>query len=320
MMERPEISIVSPVYYAEKIVAELTRRLIDSLEPITPNFEIILVNDGSQDGSWEAIQAAGQKDSRVKGYNLSRNFGQHQAIFCGLQMSQGNYTIVIDCDLQDNPAYIPQLYETVKQGYDLVYTAKKNREHAWHKNVTAKIFNAIFNFLVDNKSEETNDRVGSLSILSRKVVDAFCSVDDYERHYLMTLRWVGFKSTTILIDHDKRFEGKSTYTWKKLINHAINGITFQSDKLLRLNITIGFIIASLALLAGLVIIALYFIQGFMSGWTSLIVTLFFIYGTILISFGIVGLYIGKIFDQVKNRPKYIVSETVNVAEKDEPKD
>lgn len=312
MIENPFISIVSPVYNAEAILDELVKRIIPQVESITSRYELVLVNDGSRDNSWEKLVELATANQNIKAINLSRNFGQHQALTCALASAKGDYVIAMDCDLQDNPKYIPELYAEIQKGYDVVYTSKKRSGHSRRKNLSAYLFNKIFNYLIDNPEETTSDGVGTLSIISRKVVDAFCAVNDYERLYLMTLRWLGFKSSTIAIEHDKRYAGKSSYTFKRLINHALNGITYQSDKLLRLNISVGFVIAIAAMFGAGIIILLYFINGFMNGWASLMVTLFFMLGTILMSIGILGLYIGKIFDQVKGRPKYVVSEKVNV--------
>ncbi|NEN23406.1 glycosyltransferase family 2 protein [Cryomorpha ignava] len=311
MIDKPLISVVSPVYRAEGIVAELVSRTKKALSEITEEYEILLVNDGSPDNSWEEIRAEANLDQRVKGINLSRNFGQHQALLCALQLSKGDYVVAMDCDLQDNPEFIPELFLEIQKGFDLVYTSKKRIGHSRNKNVFAFLFNKVFNYLIDSPQQASSSDVGTYSILSRKVVDAFCQVNDYERHYLMTLRWLGFDSSTITISHNKRKTGRSSYTFGKLLLHAINGITYQSDKLLRLNITVGFIIATVAFLAGLIIIILYFTQGFLSGWTSMIVTLFFMLGVLLISVGILGIYIGKIFDQVKDRPKFIIKEITN---------
>lgn len=314
MNVNPTISIVSPVYNAEDIVDVLVDRVLAEIENITTEYEIVLVNDGSSDESWNRIHSRAQQNVKVKAINLSRNFGQHQALTCGLQLSKGDYVVVMDCDLQENPRYILPLYQEIKKGYDIVYTTRKRLGHSYRKNIATYLFNGVFNYLVNRPNETTRGDVGTLSIINRKVVNAFCTIGDYERLYLMTLRWMGFNSSEITIEHDKRYSGKSTYTFKKLIDHAIIGITYQSAKLLKLNITVGFIIAIFALVAAAIVIAMYFISGFMNGWASLIVTMFFMLGALLMSIGILGLYIGKIFDQVKGRPKFIISESVNVAE------
>jgi glycosyltransferase involved in cell wall biosynthesis len=309
-MTNPVLSVVSPVYRAEKIVDELVHRIREEASVITDDFEIILVEDGGPDNSWEKIEENCRKDPRVKGIKLSRNFGQHFAITAGLDFAAGDYVIVMDCDLQDNPRYIPQLVGLGRQGFDVVYTMKEERRHGFLKNILTNLFNMVFNFLIENRDWKAHKNVGSYSLLSKKVVHAFRNVHDYQRHYLMVLRWLGFKSTFLQIEHESRFEGKSSYNISKLLIHAINGITSQSDKLLRINVVAGVFISLLAFISILLIVFLYFTRGFLSGWASLIVTLLFSTGVLLTSIGIAGIYIGKTFEQVKNRPKYIIDKIV----------
>lgn len=314
MPATPLISVVSPVYRAEKIVPELVRRISEEVSKITPNFEILLVEDGSPDNSWAAIETACKTDNKVKGIKLSRNFGQHHAITAGIELARGEYVVVMDCDLQDDPIYIAKLYEQAQAGFDIIYTRKAERKHSFWKNITAGIFNRIFNYLIDNKNNQASGNVGSFSMLSRKAVNAFCAVTEYQRHYLMVLRWLGFDSTYVEIEHKARFEGKSSYTLSKLLAHALNGITSQSDKLLRINVTIGIFLSLLSFLSILVIIILYFTNGFMSGWASLITVILFSTGVLLTSIGISGIYIGKTFEQTKNRPKYLIDRFLNKEE------
>ncbi len=311
MSARPLISVVSPVYRAGKIVPELARRLSEEVSKITTDHEILLVEDGSPDNSWEAIALECGKNPKVKGIKLSRNFGQHYAITAGLEQARGEYVVVMDCDLQDDPVYIAKLFEQAKAGHDIVFTRKAARKHNFFKDFTATMFNRVFNYLVDNKNYNSNNNVGAFSMLTRKAVDAFCAVTEYQRHYLMVLRWLGFSHTYVDIEHKARFEGKSSYTFKKLMTHALNGITSQSDKLLRLNVKVGIFLSLMSFLAILVIIILYFTNGFMSGWASLITVILFSTGVILTSIGISGIYIGKTFEQVKNRPKYLIDKFLN---------
>ncbi len=310
-MQRPYLSVVSPVYKAGNIVDELVRRIIAEAEKITDRYEIVLVEDGSPDHSWQKIEENCRQNSKIRGIKLSRNFGQHFAITAGLDYAEGDYVVVMDCDLQDDPGYFHDLLELGLQGNDIVYTMKENRKHGFFKNVTAALFNLIFNYLIENKNWKSNGNVGAFSLLSRKAVLGFRKYNDYQRHYLMVLRWLGFQSAYLQIEHKKRFEGKSSYNFSKMLIHAINGITSQSDKLLRLNVAVGIIISLLAFFSAMVIITLYFTQGFLSGWASLIVTLFFSTGVLLTSIGITGIYVGKTFEQVKNRPKYIVDTILN---------
>ncbi|MES2593561.1 MAG: glycosyltransferase family 2 protein [Bacteroidota bacterium] len=307
----PLISIISPVYKAEKIIPELVNQINHETLKITAQFEIVLVEDGSPDNSWEEIEKQCILFPHVKGIKLSRNFGQHFAITAGIENAKGEYVIVMDCDLQDNPKYISDLYQQALKGFDIVYTYKTERNHTFLKNITAHLFNKIFNYLIDNTNWKSNNNIGAYSLLSRKAVNAFISLNDYQRHYLMILRWIGFRHTYIEIQHNKRAEGKSSYSFSKLVIHAINGITSQSDKLLRLNIITGIILSIVSFLSIILIITLYLLQGFLSGWTSLVVLILFSTGMIMTSIGITGIYVGKTFEQTKNRPKFIIDKRLN---------
>ncbi len=303
------ISIVSPVYKAENIIDELVKRISQEVSAITDNYEIILIEDGGDDGSWQKIEHNCRKNSRVKGIKLSRNFGQHFAITAGLNNASGDYVAVMDCDLQDNPKYIPKMIQLVDEGYDIVFTKKIYREHNLFKNLTAKLFYFIFNWLSDNQ-QATKD-VGGFSLLSRQVVDAFNNIRDYRRHYLMVLRWLGFKYTYLEIEHERRYSGKSSYSIPNLIRLAIDGITSQSDKLLRISISVGFLFFAMALMFSVYLIYSLLESGALPGWTSLMVAVSVSTGFILVAIGILGIYIGKIFEQTKERPLYIIHKRIN---------
>lgn len=311
-MKSIELSIISPVYRAEKIVAELIRRIDAEMNSMGITYEIILVEDGSPDESWHEIERQCGVHMHVKGIKLSRNFGQHFAITAGLRECRGNYAVIMDCDLQDNPVYIPKMYSLAKAGAEIVYTSKSERKHSFFKNITAEIFFRIFNYLSDNPNVKANNRVGSFSMLSRKVIDAFNSIHDTHRHYLMVLRLLGFNTATLPIEHDLRFEGKSSYTFGKLVKHAIDGITSQSDKLLRISIGLGFTCFLISILWVFTLFVLYFVKGLVPGYTSLMAVILLSTGLILMSIGVAGIYIGKIFEQVKNRPLYIIEKRINL--------
>lgn len=309
---KEKISIVTPVYRNEKSITEFVNCVKEFVVPISDNFEIILVNDGSPDNSWQIILNLAKSDNKIKAINLSRNFGQHPAIYCGLEYSSGDVVIVMDCDLQEDPSYIPLLFEKYKEGFDVVYTYKRNRAHATWKNIATFVFTKIYNFLIDNKNLVNNQNVGSFSLISRKVVDNFLKFKDCQFHYLIIIRWLGFNYTYIEITHLKRKYGKSSYNFKRLFEHALVAIVFQSDKLLRLNIYLGFFIAFFSFVIGLIIIIIYFLHGFAPGWASIIVLILFSLGIILFSLGIIGLYMGKMFDQTKQRPIFIIDEKINL--------
>ena len=310
-MRTPLISVVSPVYGAEQIIDELVKQLVEEVSKISNNYEIILVDDCGPDKSWIKIKENCASNERIKGVKLSRNFGQHSAITAGIEIAKGDYLVIIDCDLQDDPKYITHLYNKIHEGYDIVYTYKEERKHSFFKNITARFFNFFFNYLIDNKNLKSNNNIGAYSIINRKVADAFSSFNDYHRHYLMVLRWMGFNYCFVQIEHKNRFSGKSSYTFSKLVKHALDGITSQSDKLLRLFVNLGLIVSFLSFLAIILIIILYLIHGFMSGWASIIVVLLFSTGLILTGIGVLGIYLGKTFEQTKNRPKYLIDEQIN---------
>ncbi|MEX0666235.1 MAG: glycosyltransferase family 2 protein [Acidimicrobiia bacterium] len=307
-----ELSIVSPVYQGETLVHALVEQIALYAAGVTEDFEIILVDDGSPDGSWREIEKHCKRDSRVKGIQLSRNFGQHYALTAGLDAANGRYVIVLDCDLQDHPKYIPVLYEKALEGYDVVFTRKNRRAHGGKRNVFGRAFHRILNFLVNEPTVRSDSVIGNYSLLTRPVVDAFLRMNDYYRHYLGLLRWLGFESTSIEIEHYERPEGRSSYTFAKLVHEAIIGITSQSQRLLRLTIIGGFTFVGLSIVAILGLVVAYLIDGFAEGWTSVVVLNLATTGVILVCIGVTGIYVGKTFDQTKNRPLYVVRTTLNL--------
>jgi dolichol-phosphate mannosyltransferase len=303
------VSVVSPVYQASGNITELVKRIVFELSQITDRFEIILVEDGSTDDSWNEIVVNCRLHGQVKGIKLSKNYGQHYAITAGLEYSKGDYVVVMDCDLQHDPVHIKDLVNAARQGYDIVYTVVQDRAFPFLKNILSGFFYSVFNLLTDTAIASKN--VGSYSLLTRKAVDAFCRYKDFHRHYLLIVRLLGFRSTQVSIIHHSRAHGKSSYSLGKLINHAVDGITSQSTKLLRLIVGFGLFFVLGSLITALVIIYRYSVHGFLPGWTSLIVVILLCTGAILLSLGVIGIYISKMFDQVKNRPLYLVEQLIN---------
>jgi len=306
---RVEISVVSPVYKCGDCIAELHRQLVAVLEPLVPSFEIILVNDGCPANSWEAVRAAAALDTRVKAINLSRNFGQHYAIAAGVQHSSGNWLVVMDCDLQDRPAEIPNLYRKALEGYDIVYALRHNRHDTWMKRSLSRGFASIYNVLSDIKIDPG---ACNFSIASRQVIEGYCRLKELNRSYHLLLRWLGFRFTYLQVDHSDRFAGRSAYNIRRGLLLAIESVTSQSNKLLILSIRAGFLMSGSAVLVGLYCVLRYLRHGTgVTGWTSMIVSLYFIGGLILVNLGLVGLYLGKVFNEVKERPLYLIKETLN---------
>ena len=305
------ISIVSPVYQAEGIVDELVKRITNEVTKITKEFEIILVEDGSTDKSWQKIEENCKKDKRVKGIKLSRNFGQHYAITAGLKVSQGDYVVVMDCDLQDNPKYIVEMYKKSKEGYDVIYTVKKVRKHSVIKNFFGVSFHRVFNWMINDKGIQGNKQIGNFSLISRKVVDSFCKYPEYHRAYLNVIYWMGFSNAKITIKHDERYQGKTSYSFIKLITLALDSIVSHSNKLLLVSIYTGFVFSMMGFISIIYIMIKSITYGYQPGWASTTVLIVFCTGLILTSLGITGVYIGKIFEQVKHRPLYLIDKKLN---------
>jgi dolichol-phosphate mannosyltransferase len=298
-MSAPLLSIVSPVYRSAGIVAPLVERIVAAVTPVTNDFEIVLVEDCSPDESWAQIVIAAQREPRVRGLRLSRNFGQHAALTAGLAHARGDYVVVLDCDLQDDPAHIPALIAKAREGHDVVLTRIENRRHAWHRNLAARAFSGVFNLFSGHRPADPH--VGGYSLLTRKVVEA----------YLLILGWMGFKTALITVEHHPRFAGASAYTFRRLLHHALDGLTSQSTMLLKLAVGAGFAYCCAALVGMVYLCIGYFTHGFLAGWASTIVLLLASTGLILMAVGILGIYIGHIFDQVRQRPLYLVQDQVN---------
>jgi polyisoprenyl-phosphate glycosyltransferase len=303
------LSIVSPVYRAEKIVDKLVEEIHASVKTITDDYEIILVEDGSPDNSWEKIETICQTDPKVKGIKLSRNFGQHPAISAGLEASTGEWIVVMDCDLQDRPLEIPRLYAKAQEGFDTVLAQREYRQDSFLKKLSSRIFYKIFSYLTDTKQDNT---VANFGIYHQKVITAILNLGDRIRFFPTMVQWVGFRKTYLPVQHDERFDGKSSYSWKSLLNLAFNTIVSFSDKPLRLTIRLGLWISLLSSLLGVMYVYEYFTGKIqVLGFASLIITLFFLFGLIIFILGIIGIYIGKTFEQVKKRPNHIIDIVLN---------
>lgn len=304
------LSIVSPVYRAEKIVEQLVEEIHLSVKTITEDYEIILVEDGSPDDSWGRIEAICKKDSKVKGVSLSRNFGQHSAISAGLQVSKGEWVVVMDCDLQDRPNEIPNLHRKALEGFDAVQASRKDRQDSFSKIMVSKIYFSVLRYFTDVKFDSS---VANFGIFSRKIVDAVCSLQESIFVFPIMVNWVGFKKTILEVQHSERAEGKSSYNFKRLFELAVNIILANSDKPLWIMMKFGLSITGLSIIFALFIILGYF-KGFVTqpGYASLITSIWLFSGIIIAMIGAVGLYIGKIYEGVKSRPQFIIREKLNM--------
>jgi len=308
MVQHNQISVVIPVYGCKATLTELCSRIVKTVSTISDNFEIILVNDNCPQGSWDIITKLCAKDVRIKGIQLARNFGQINAITAGLDASAGDWVIVMDCDLQDRPEEILTLYTKAQEGYDAVFAKRKNRKDSFFKIFISKFFYKIYSLISDGYY---NPATSNFSVVSRKMVDNYCNMRELHRAYVIYMKWLGFKQIDIFVEHDARKEGKSSYNFKKRVKLAFDILLSQSDKLLKFSMGVGFVLTFLSFIALIFLLVNYFRGNVMPGWTSTIAIMTFLGGMIISSIGIVGVYIGKIFMQSKNRPLYVIRTLLN---------
>ncbi len=309
-MNQPLISVVSPVYKANNTIDALVERTSHALSQITTNFEIILVEDGSPDDSWYKIQQNCQSDARIKGIRLSRNFGQHYAITAGLDHARGEWVVVMDCDLQDRPEEISRLYQKAEEGYQVVLAQRHRRQDNFFKRWLSWVFYKLLTYLTGTKQDPT---VANFGIYHQQVIQSICQMRESIRVFPIMVRWVGFQQTKIAVQHAPREEGKSTYSFKRRFNLALDIILAYSDKPIRLTIKIGLFIAFFAFVVAVVILFQY-LFGYIkvSGYTSLMISIWFLAGLMMMILGVIGLYIGKTFEGVKNRPVYLIQSIENL--------
>lgn len=309
-MSAIKLSIVSPVYRAEKMVHMLVERIVKSVTTITEDFEIILVNDASPDASWSVIEHECAQDKRVKGINLSRNFGQHYAITAGLHYAKGEWVVVMDCDLQDRPEEIPALYQKALEGYDIVYARRVDRQDKGLKKLSSSMFHKTFDWLSGSKTDKT---IANFGIYKQCVIAEYNRMPELARSFPSLISYLGFKYTAIDVQHAEREEGKSSYSLYKLLKLSFDVIMANSNKPLRMAVGLGFTMSMLSFLLALYNVIARLI-GFISfpGYTTTVFSIWFVGGLMLFVMGILGLYIGKIFDQVKGRQLFVVKDKVNI--------
>jgi len=300
------ISIVSPVYRAEKILPKLVEEINTVMQRLNTDYEIILIDDRSPDNSWQVMENLAKDNSNLRIYRLSRNFGQHPAIMAGLSKSAGEWVVVMDCDLQDQPKEIEKLYKKALEGYEVVQASRVQRKDGRLKKLSSKIFYKIFNYLA---GIEINNEVANFGIYHKKVIDQVLSMKDYIKFFPLFINWVGYRATTVAVEHQERDEGESSYSFAKLISLAFNVIVSFSDKPLKLFVSLGAIISLASFVGGLWV----FIKTLLGkisepGYSSLILSIWFLFGVTFMCLGVIGIYLGKTFNQAKNRPVYIIDE------------
>lgn len=303
-----DLSIIIPVYNEEENVNLLYDRLTKVVMSLGLTYEFIFVNDGSKDKTIALVKKLTQKDPHIKYIDFSRNFGHQIAVTAGLDLSAGQSVVIIDADLQDPPELIQDLYEKMKEGFEVVYAKRRKRDgESFMKKFTAKTF---YRILKNITSVEIPVDTGDFRIMDRKVVDVLKSMPEHHRFIRGQISWIGFNQTFVEYDREERNAGETGYTYKKMTKFALDGITAFSDFPLRLATFMGFVVSGIAFFV--LLYALYMrliVENYVPGWTSVITSVLFLGGVQLIAIGIIGEYISRINTEAKRRPLYIVKET-----------
>ena len=302
------ISVVVPMLNEELIVPELIKRVSSELEKINASHEIIIVDDGSQDKTWEEVVKESKKFKNIRAFKLSKNFGHHYAISAGLHNSNGDWVVVMDGDLQDRPEVIPDLYKKAKEGFDVVFVSRVNRPESILYKLLQKTFYKLLTVLSGIKWDS---RQANFSIISRKVVDSFKEFPENARFYGSTIKWLGFDTTFIEAQHGTRFKGKPSYTFRKRLKLALDIIIAFSDRPLRFAIGLGIAMSAASLLSFLLIMMRFYINITDDLLIpTLISLLILVFGMIFVILGIIGTYLGRVFTEVKKRPLYVISKFI----------
>ncbi len=303
-----ELSVVVPVFNEEGNIPELYRRLVPVLEGCVASFEVVFVDDGSRDRSWELVRDLAGRDGRVRGLKFSRNFGHQMAFAAGLEQARGEAVVIMDADLQDPPEVIPELVGRFREGWDVVYAQRRRREgESAFKLWTAKAFYRLLRRItpVDIPLD-----TGDFRLMSRRAVDAFRRLGERHRFTRGLVAWLGFRQTGVLYDRAARHAGDTKYPLRKMVRFAIDAITSFSHVPLQLATWLGFAVSAFAFAYILVVLVLKVVGISWPGYTSLMAAILFLGGVQLVMIGLLGEYLGRVYDEVKRRPLYLVQEEV----------
>jgi dolichol-phosphate mannosyltransferase len=301
-------SLVIPVYNEEKTILELYRRVVAVMNQLDGSVELVFVNDGSRDRSLQLLRDLHQKDSRVCYLSLARNFGHQIAVTAGLNFVRGQVIVILDADLQDPPELIPDMIEKWRQGYQVVYAQRtQRRQENWFKRFTAYFFYRLLKRLAD---VEIPTDTGDFCLIDRQVVDVLNSMPERNRYIRGLRSWVGFQQTAIRFEREQRFAGEVKYTFGKSLALAVNGLVSFSKVPLRLSTYVGLLAAIVAILMALLVIywRIFVPHSPLTGFTIILVAIFFLGAVQLVSIGILGEYVGRIYEEVKGRPLYTLAE------------
>ena len=316
MKSKVVFSVVVPLYNEEEVINESYKRLKAVMDGLNEPYELVFVNDGSRDKTALLAKEICANDSNVKLINFARNFGHQTAITAGMDFATGDAVVVIDADLQDPPEVIPEMIKKWREGYDVVYGQRvKRKGETWFKKLTAKIFYRTLRRLTE---VDIPVDTGDFRLIDRKVCNALKKVGERNRYIRGIISWLGFKSAPVEFVREKRFAGETKYPLKKMIKFASDAIMSFSYKPLKIATFFGLFVsvASFIYLIVTIILKLCGAISTVDGWTSIIVITLFLNGIILLVLGIIGEYIGRIYDEAKGRPLYVVGDVVNIDEED----
>jgi dolichol-phosphate mannosyltransferase len=305
---RPKYSFVIPIYNEEATITELYRRVSLVMDRMDGEVELLLINDGSRDRSLELMRKLHQEDRRVNYLSLARNFGHQIAVTAGLNFARGQVIVILDADLQDPPELIPDMVEKWRQGYELVYAQRtQRRRESWFKRMMAYLFYRILKRLAD---VDIPTDTGDFCLMDRKIVDALNAMPERNRYIRGLRAWVGFRQTVLRFERDPRFAGEVKYTFRKSLALATNGLVSFSRVPLRLATYMGLLAATLALIMVVLILYWRLVQPYspVTGFAMIAMSVFFLGAVQLICIGILGEYIGRIYEEVKGRPLYTLAE------------
>ena len=310
--ENFKISVVVPMYYEEEVAKECDNRLNGALKEY--NYEIIYVNDGSTDETLPILKELAKKNERIRIISFSRNFGHQAAVTAGVRHAEGDCVVIIDADLQDPPELIPDMVKLWQEGNDVVYAKRKKRKgESFFKLLTAKIFYKILDGLTDTKIPRDT---GDFRLIDRKVADAFNQMTEHSRFIRGMVPWLGFKQAPIEYVRDERYAGETKYPLKKMIKFALNGILSFSIKPLQLVTKLGIVTLFFSFIIIIYVLVSKFTgHALMQGWASIMIVVTLLSGVQLVALGVVGEYIARIYEESKERPIYIIEETINVKDK-----
>jgi len=311
-MARPTLSLVLPIYNEGEVIPELHTRLQAFLEELDLDAEVIFVDDGSKDQSLKLLRERANDEPRYRILSFSRNFGHQAAITAGVDYARGKAVVVMDADLQDPPSVVVEMVAKWREGFDVVYGRRRHREgESFFKLLTAKWFYRIFAFMIPI---EVPLDTGDFRLMSRRVVIALRALRETHRFVRGLVAWVGFRQTAVLYDRPGRFAGETKYPLRKMLRFALDGITSFSILPLRLATYLGVLVSFCSVgVAIYAVIARFVLRTTVPGWTATVVVVSLLAAAQLLMIGILGEYIGRIYEQVKARPPYLVRDRVNIS-------